>query len=872
VLLLTIALGVGSNAAVYGFLQGLIHPAIPIEDGERVVSIFGQDRSGRAGPLSADEYERLGARQGLFEWLGAARVEPRSVVMGGHTEIATVADVTPKLAAALSLQFGGGVLITHRMWESQFAGDAKLIGSRIRIDGDDFEIDGVTPDRLDGLYSDQSIDLWMPATRVDLDRQDRERRDLWVVARLLKNVFPARAQAAVVSGAGELNVVPFTGIAPNMARGLSRVGLFLTLSAAAVFLVACINVGSILLGRALRRSHETSLRVALGASRGELLRDLFADSAVIAVAGGCAGLLVGVLTARALPAFLFEGDAQRLTFAPHLVSICAASLLCVGVTAICGMMPAIGTVTDRPWMVLQRETGSPSRAVLRLRSALVVGEIAICCMMAICTAVLLAGLRSAMQTSAGKRLGNPTLLTVQAEPVGGPEIDPRYFDAVEEKVRSVGGMSPMAWTAELPGSEPMWRTFRIQQPSAQFRDVKMDASWLTPESMQSLERLPVAGRMFGIGDQGHSVAVVNETAAAELFGVLTAGMAIRGPGDRHLEIIGVVREAVSEVPSEQENKADIRPMTRPTIYYGYINQAEAPSTVRDEVFRVPVTGPASKIELNANVVSPKYFDALDMPVVAGRKFGADRIAGEGRVAVINREAADLYFNGQALGSGVIDDSGVRTEVVGVVRSQTVGTFEQHAEPTIYFPMWQDCPARMTLMLKSSKRNRGTAADLRQRVGVVPGGNAARSTVTTLDEQLAHSGLAPLRIAILIGGESAAMALMLGLLGMLNAQGDAERQRRRDRALRIALGAQRWRIVLLVMRNAGRLAVFGAAIGIALSFAIVRLLMADGAVVTTPSLDVWVVAALLPVAAVMTVSIVPARSASVIAPAAIMRDL
>jgi ABC-type antimicrobial peptide transport system permease subunit len=175
-------------------------------------------------------------------------------------------------------------------------------------------------------------------------------------------------------------------------------------------------------------------------------------------------------------------------------------------------------------------------------------------------------------------------------------------------------------------------------------------------------------------------------------------------------------------------------------------------------------------------------------------------------------------------------------------------------------------------LKSSKWNKGMAADLRRRVGVVPGGNAARSAVTTLDEQLAHSGLAPLRIAILIGGASAAIALMLGLLGVLNAQGDAERQRRRDRALRIALGAQRWRVVLLVMRNAGRLAVFGAAIGIALSFAIVRLLMADGAVVTTPSLDVWVVAALLPVAAVMTVSIVPARSASVIAPAAIMRDL
>jgi len=868
VLLLTIALGVGSNAAVYGFLQGLIHPASPLRDADGLVSIFAQDRSGNAGPLSPAEYQPIKEDREVFEWVGAARIRPRATVVNGHTEIATVAAVTPQLSEALSLPLSKGAVISRRMSESEFQG-ASANGSLLRLDGVDSRVGEVAPDRLDGLYSDQNVDIWIRANQQDIELGAKDRRDLWVVARLRKNVSMRQAQAAVGSGparTGEESVVPFTGLPPNLARGLSRVGLFLTLSAAAVFLVACINVASFLLGRALRRSQETSLRVALGATRRELLRDLFADSVVISGAGGGMGLLFGALTARALPAFLFEGDAQRLTFAPHLLPIGAASLLCIVVTVICGMMPVLGTVTDRPWMVLQREAGSPSRAIQRVRSALVVGEIAVCCMLVVCIAVLLVGLHSALETSAGHRLGDPILLTVQAQPLGGPEVDAGYFDDVEQKAKTVAGLRPLTWTARPPGSQPTWRSFRIQQSTAQYRDVAMDISWLTPQSIQTLESYPVAGRMFGVNDQGHKVAVVNEAAAADLFGVMTVGMVIEDSANLPIEIIGVVKVA------EQKGTGDPGNSLRPTIYYGYLNQAETPSRMEDARFRVPVEEPSSNIELNANVVSPNYFNALDMPLVAGRRFGANRRAGERRSAVINQEAADLYFKGRPLAAGVIDEGGVRTEIIGVVRSQVFGTFEQHAEPTIYFPIWQDCPPRMTLMLKSSQWNSGVAADLRRKVEDVPGKSPAPSVITTLDKQLAQSGLAPLRIGTLIGGVSAGLTLILGILGLLNAQSDAERQRQRDRALRIALGAQRWRIVLLVMQTAGRLALLGTAIGILLSIAMVRVLIADFAIVTSPSLQVWLIAPLLPLAAVMIASVVHAGRASAIAPAVIMREM
>ena len=859
-LLLTIALGVGSNSSVYGFLQGLTHPASPLQGSDRIVSIFREDRFREAGPLSAGEYQLLKNSSGVFDWIGAVRIKPSDIVIGAQPEIATVAAVTPNLAAALTIPLDGGVVISHRAWESEFGGRANVVGSKIRIDNVDCSIKGIAPDRLDGLYSDRAVDLWIPLQERDLQGDGRNRQEFWVLAHLRHGISTRQAQTALRSGSaslGEISVTPFTGIAPNIARGLSRVGLFLNFSAGAVFFIACINVASLLLGRALRRSHETSLRIALGAARAELLWELFSDSVVISIAGGALGLLLAILTTHAIPAFLFEEDAEQLSFTPHLLPILTASLVCMVITVICGMMPVLGTVTDRPWIVLQRETGSPSKAIRRLRSGLVVGQITACCMLVICTALLLNGLHAALETSAGHRLGDPVLLTVQAP----TEFNVDYFKEVEEKAKSVAGLSPLAWTAQLPGNQPEWRTFRIQPSPSQYRDVAMDIAWLTPDSLTSFDSQPIAGRMFGVNDQTHRVAIVDETAAAKLFGLQTAGVVIRDPAGLPIEIIGVVKRKSNDAIQQSD----------PTIYYGYTDHSNAPSPIRHAQFRIPVAPLIAGMDLNVNVVSANYFDALGLPLIAGQKFSARPIPGLGRVGVINQEAANLFFNGKPLGAAVIDDRGIRTEIIGVVKSQVFGTFEQHAEPTIYFPMWQDCPPRMTLILKDAKWNSGILADLRRNIENVPGRSSAPVGINTLDRRLAQSGLAALRIATLIGSTSAATALILSILGLLSAQGDAEQQRQHEHALRIALGAQRWRIVFMVMTNAARLAFVGTVIGTFLSFALLRLLIADISVIASPPLQVWLIAPLLPAAMVTLASMIPARRASLISPLAIMRD-
>ena len=493
-LLLTIALGVGSNASVYGFVQGLTHAGSSSEFAERVVSIFKYDKLGEARPLSGGEYQLLEQRVEAFDWIEAARVTPSEITIGDRLEIVTVAAVMPNMAAALKVPLRNGVVLSYRLWQSDFDGRADAIGNRIRIDNVDYPITGVAPIQLEGLYRDRSTDVWVPLQPRSLNGVEESGRDLLVFAHLRRGVSTGRAEAALrlKLGASEaVSVIPFTGTPPVMTQGLSRVVRLMNFAAGAVFFIACINVGSLLLGRVVKRSGETSLRIALGATRAKLLGELLSDSIVISLAGGAFGMLLAVWAEHAIPVLLFQQDAEHLVFAPRLLPIIAASLSCVSVTVLCGIFPIFATSTDRPWTILRRESGLPSKTVQRLRTALAVGQIATCCMLITCAVLTTEIFHSTLETAAGKRLGDPILLTVQAP--ANPDADTRYFAEVEQKVKSTATLSSLAWAARLPGDRPTWQSFRIQPSATSYREVALDIDWLTPKSLELIDTQPTVG-------------------------------------------------------------------------------------------------------------------------------------------------------------------------------------------------------------------------------------------------------------------------------------------------------------------------------------------------------------------------------------------
>jgi hypothetical protein len=350
-----------------------------------------------------------------------------------------------------------------------------------------------------------------------------------------------------------------------------------------------------------------------------------------------------------------------------------------------------------------------------------------------------------------------------------------------------------------------------------------------------LERQPAFGRLFEARYQSCSVAVVNEEAAAKLSGQDTVGLIVEDPNGIPTEIVDVVK------PDSGGKTNDRR---QPTIYYRNSNLEEHRrfAVVR---FRAPPATTPKEIQLNVVSVSPGYLQALGLSLTDGHWFSDHQATDDCRPwGVINQEAADAYFDGKPLGTALIDGSGVRTEISGVVKSQSLGTFEHHAQPTIYLPMLQEHPSRMTLVIRASKWDSQMMGELRRKLDAVPGNDLAPPKITTIDSRLAEFGLAPLRIATLIFGSSAVISLVLSILGLLSVHSDTEHQRRRELALRIALGAQRRHIFSQTIKQIGQLAFAGILAGTLVSIAGLRTFANGLPMISSPPIEVWFLAPIL----------------------------
>lgn len=857
----TIAIGVGSNSIVGGFIAGLAHPRSPVGAADQVVSIFAHDRSSDAGPLSENEYQAIRRSSADFAWVDALRIAPVEVAIDGDPETETVASVMPELAEALNLKLKGGAVLSDHQWEAEFGGQSPGVAHQVLVNNANLPITGVAPKTLEGLYGDRPIDLWVPFEAGAGQDADPDRRDLWVLASLRRGVSLSDAEREIraqLKKSDDEEVIPYSGTAPGTARGLASIVTLLSFIAGSVFLISCINVASLLLGRAFERSGETSLRVALGATRRALSAELLSDSVVLAFAGGVLGLLLAMGAKRIIPSLLFEEDAERLIFVPPVAFLITSSIVCISITVLAGMMPIVATVTDRPWTVLQQEQSFSSIRVVRLRSALVVLEIALCCALVIFATLLLDGFHNALKTGIGQKLGNSILVTVGRSPL---DFRGEYFKAVEQSVKSVPNVAPVLWTTQLPGGRPVWQSFRIQPTSNSLHEIVLDVAEFPRDDGGHPEQQATAGRLFEARDQLCSIAVVDGATAGALSGRATVGEKIFDPAGNPVEIVGVVDGASGDIGSR-----------RRTIYFDPLNSNVHPSQ-KDAHFQAPAALPPGAIELNVDSVSSGFLQAFGISLVAGRWFPAREESPDQcrLVAVINQEAADLYFGGKPLGDGIIDQYGNQTEIIGVVRSQNLGTFQQHAEPTVFIPAWQDVPLRMTLVLRASKADDQKMGEVRRKIESVPGNDNASPEIKTLDTQLARTAFAPLRIATLIALASALAALAVSMIGVFSIQSHVSHERRKVLALHLAFGARGWRILCKSLIESGRLVFAGCAAGALLSIALQRVLLSSTGLIGQPSLRAWLLALLVPaLGALMSAAPAALRSLS-LNPMAVMRD-
>jgi len=860
-LLFTIALGIASIVSVRGFVDGLTKPLFPLGSLDRLVSVFGRDAQREADPLSKQQYLYARSRHDVFQWVGAARVAPGTITMDGQTTFVSAAAVSPNLAGVFGLPLDEGVVISHRMWQRELGASVDVLGEEIRINGVTSRISGIAPDWLEGIYRDRPVDVWMLLPEEKLQQLDDSSGNVWVVARLDRDISPSQAKAVAQPGdrVSELRVLPYTGLTPERAARLSRIGTLLDFAAGGVFFIACVNVGLFLLGRASARFHETAVRIAFGARRSQLARELLSDSVVISVAGGALGMLLAVWTSYLVPAFLYSQDAERLIFAPALFGIAEASLVFVGIMVLCGLLPLMVLPLDRPMRVIQQDSTGVSPVIRRLRLGLVTAQMASCCVLVISTAFLVDGLRTTVVTSAGQRLRHTVFATAQANPIVAIE----YFQRAEEAAKLIRGVSGVAWAGTLPGGQPIWQSFRIDPAQSPLREVSLDTDWITSDSLKLFDLPLKAGHMFGTAEQTCRTAIVNEEAGEELLGRYTTGRTLRDTETRQpVEIIGVVAMRKSEKVAKKN---------RPTVYFDYTGHQEPPPRITDVRFRVPIASELASADFETNVVSPGYFAAVGSKLVAGQGFGGHAELTGCRIGIVNQEAADLYFGGNAVGAAVIDEQGRRTDIIGIVHSWPLGAFQRRVEPTLYLPMSQVVLTSMSMIVHVREVNGTLLADLRRRLEEVPARGPSPVLVRTFETYLNQTSLAPLRIATLLLGVSATMALLLSVLGLFGALNDAARQRRCELAIRIALGAPRWRVIGQVLGEGVRLACAGMLAGTLMSFALSRWIGGITLGSGSPALWVWLAAPLALAGVVTLASALPARRALMTNPLMIMHD-
>jgi hypothetical protein len=620
--------------------------------------------------------------------------------------------------------------------------------------------------------------------------------------------------------------------------------------------LACAKVAVFLRARASSGARETAVRVAIGAGRPQLIRQVVADSVVISVTGAIAGGVLAYWIGRIVPAMLFDEDAAHMKFAADMTGIASIAGVCAAITIACGLLPLIETRHDDPGAIMQRENSGPSRASLRIGAGLVVLQMAACTLLVISAGLLFEGYRSALNTSTGRRLANATIASVEATQMSSKSLEAtgadNYFSNTSRVAQAALDATNIAWVGIVPGDRPVFRAFEFERADLPLRSFEFARTLFTARSGDAVLLPPTKGRMFGTIDTGPCGGVVLSVEAARRIGATSLiGRSIETPSGWS-EVVGVVRL------KDDEKKA---------VVFHYAPRVEE-SQSEPSIYRVPEFSDVPQTLLAANIVSRNYFDMLGLPIVAGKSFSDARDAC--RIAIVNEQAAEQFFGGNAVGGAIIDTNGLRTNVVGLVASAKLRVASREITPTVYFPLGQDYQPRMTIILETGRVGNARLRDLHRRLEMIPGGRPERIIVTTLDRHLSRTSLAPERITTVLVGASAAVSLVLGLLGLYGVMSDATRRRRREFALRIALGAQGAHVIGQVVAEGMRLVVIGTSLGIAGSFLVARWIAHITPAADRPSLAIWIAAPLSLVIAVGIASVLPARKALAIDPLLIMR--
>ena len=799
VAVLTLALGIGANAAIFSVVNGVVLRPLAYPDPDRLVFITSQFPTLGFDQfwVSPAEYLELAEQQRSFDGVGAYTTGQSNVAAGDRPRRVAIAAVTSTLFDVLGVAPARGraiqpgdtvtgaapvVVLTHELWMSAFGGDGSIVGRAIDIDGRRPTVVGIMPPGYD--IGDERVELFGPLTISDQARtRQRSSHFLYLVGRLKQGATLATARAELETRLAQWRAVVPQGHVPNqkthrvrydgyqeqIVGGARRAVWVLQAAVGLVLLIACANLANLLLARAEGRQREFATRLALGATRGQLLRQFMSEGLVLAVAGGALGLVIAAVGVPALLVTLRDS----LPRAPQVSVDVPVILFTIGVAIATGLVFGLAPLFhlgERGVSQTLRDGMTRTTAAAasqRIRRVLVAAEVAL--------AVVLV-------TGAGLMLRTMWNLA--------------RVDAGFDRSRLV--------------------TFALSLPSVSYQQPQQ-ANEFYARLLDRLKALP---------------------------GVQSAA-------------------AMSGLPPLRDvnaNDTDIEGYTMPP-------QPEGAAPV----------GPFENIDYWQQVTT-SYIETMGIPIVAGRGFLPSDEQGPPVVLVNETMAKTFWKDRSPIGDRVRRGMGDQLPwytIVGVVKDVKQGGVDKKTGTELYFHVAQ--AARIS---QSASRTLNVVVRTDQPASALDG--AIRQAVQQLDPSLPVVRLRGMQdvfaastertqlLARLLGAFGG-LALLLAALGAYGVLSYVVAQRQREIGIRMALGAERGRVLGMVMRQGLTMAGAGILVGLGGAFLLNRLMgsLLFGVQPSDPATLVAVVVSLT-IAACLACYI-PARRATRVDPMVVLRD-
>ncbi|HEX5965431.1 MAG TPA: ABC transporter permease [Pyrinomonadaceae bacterium] len=778
VVILVLSLGIGSTTAIFSIVDALLLRSLPYPHADRLVQLREVNARGNqinfAGANFDDlskqnrSFEHLAISAGSFPLVVTGGSEPtRARVSYGSREFFDAMGVPPLLGRSFlpeEEKFGGpvAVVISYGYWQNFLGGRSELDALKLNVDGVHCNVVGIMPASFD--YPAQT-DVWITMNS-EPPNPSRTAHNWPVIGLLREGVSLEQAQADVSLIARQLresygqktDAVDFAVIPLQtfLTRNV-RQGLWLLLGAVGLLLlVACANFSNLLLSQMMSRQREFTLRVALGASRCRLTRQILTENLLLALPGALLGALLAGFAVRML-LVLDNGSLPRLNAITVDARVLAfACALGVVIAVVLSFLPGLGTRRD---LNLGLKPGIPGQTVggkgARLRGALVVGQIGLTLVLLTGSGLLIRSFMKVMEKQPGFETGGAVAMTLSLPSTVSPEEDERL------------------------------RQFYVQL-------------------VERVSQLP------GVSAAG---------------GINVLPLKDRGANGQFLI-----------------NDDESRP--------GYAE------------YRVASAG---------------YFPAMQIPILRGRLFDASDKANGQHVALISQSLAQRYWPdadpiGERIQFGNMDTDKRLMQIVGVVGDVRDATLEREPQPTVYGyslqrPQWWQV-SRLSIVARSEANPRTLIPSLRATV------HGLRSDVpisfATLDEVVASSFDAR-RFSLTLFAVFGGVALLITVIGLYAMLSYLVTERTREVGIRMALGARRANVLVLVIAQGLRLALLGIAVGLVGAWALTRL-MSSLLFGVTPTDTVTLLCVVLTLAIVALVACyLPAFRATKVDPLVALRE-